>query len=144
MNTYLIKKTVITILLFPILTIGNQNNSKITDNENTVISISEKWLIKIDKMDYDWCYNNADKIIQERISIKEWNKTMNAVLDPLGEKISRNVNKVSFHTELPGVPDGKYAIITYNTSFKYKDKAIETISLVNIDNQWRVAGYFIR
>ena len=143
MNTYLIKITVI-ILFFPILILGNPNNGEFTDDEKTVISISNNWLNKIDKMDYDWCYNNADKIIQERISIKEWNKTMNAVLDPLGKKISRNVNRVSFHTELPGVPDGKYAIITYNTSFKYKEKAIETISLVNIDNEWRVAGYFIR
>ncbi len=64
---------------------------------------------------------------------------------PFGALSSRKPSSTQFATELPGVPDGNYAIIQYQTAFANKAAAVETVSLMlEQDNVWRVAGYFIK
>jgi hypothetical protein len=47
-------------------------------------------------------------------------------------------------TSLPGIPDGNYAILKFNTVFAHKRAAVETIALAREASGWRVGGYFIR
>jgi ribosomal protein S17E len=43
------------------------------------------------------------------------------------------------------VPDGKYVVIKYDTSFENKKSAVETVTpMLDKDGKWRVAGYFIK
>lgn len=48
-------------------------------------------------------------------------------------------------TQLPGAPDGEYAVIQFETSFANKKSAIETVTpMKDPDGKWRVSGYFIK
>jgi hypothetical protein len=71
---------------------------------------------------------------------------LNATRAPLGKLISRSVKSAAYKTSLPGMPDGKYVVIQYETAFEHKKSAIETVtpSLGEDGRQWRVSGYFIR
>jgi hypothetical protein len=45
----------------------------------------------------------------------------------------------------PGAPDGKYVVIRYETSFRNKKAATETVTpMLDADGRWRVSGYFIK
>ena len=64
---------------------------------------------------------------------------------PLGKVISREVKSKSYHTSLPGIPDGEYVVIQFETSFENKKSAIETLTpMMDKDVKWRVSGYFIK
>jgi hypothetical protein len=45
---------------------------------------------------------------------------------------------------LPGVPDGDYAVITFNSVFAKKAQSGEMLSLVLEDGRWKAGGYFIK
>jgi hypothetical protein len=50
-----------------------------------------------------------------------------------------------FTKTLPGVPDGEYVVVEYETSFENKKTANETVTpMKDPDGTWRVSGYFIR
>ena len=64
---------------------------------------------------------------------------------PLGAVKSRALQSASYATELPGMPDGKYVVLTYKTSFEKKKSAIETIiPMQEEDGKWKVMTYRIR
>jgi len=55
------------------------------------------------------------------------------------------VSSTTYTESLPGVPDGKYVVIQYQTSFAKKKAAIETVTpVLDEDGRWRVSGYFIK
>jgi hypothetical protein len=46
---------------------------------------------------------------------------------------------------LPGVPDGEYVVIQFETSFEKKANATEFVTPVREkDGAWKVSGYFIK
>ncbi len=66
------------------------------------------------------------------------------VRPPFGAVISRDIKVAKFSTSLPGVPDGEYVTIQSATSFEKKAEAVETVTMVRIEDEWQVAGYFIK
>ncbi|MDY6990555.1 MAG: DUF4019 domain-containing protein [Thermodesulfobacteriota bacterium] len=59
--------------------------------------------------------------------------------------ISRKVKAKAYKTSLPGAPDGEYVVIQFDTSFEYKEKAVETVTpMMDKDGLWRVSGYYIK
>ena len=64
---------------------------------------------------------------------------MQAVRNPLGKLISRQVKSKTYMTSLPGAPDGEYVVIQFETSFENKESAIETVTpMMDKDAKWRV------
>ena len=58
---------------------------------------------------------------------------------------SRRLVSARFERSLPGVPDGEYVIVQFNSSFEHKADATETVTpMKDPDGQWRVSGYFIK
>jgi hypothetical protein len=45
---------------------------------------------------------------------------------------------------MPGLPDGKYAVVQFNSSFANKAVAVETVALETEDDRWAAIGYFIK
>ena len=50
----------------------------------------------------------------------------------------------TYTTSLPGAPDGEYVVLQYESEFQRKKYAIETVTPMLDDGQWRVSGYYIR
>jgi hypothetical protein len=63
----------------------------------------------------------------------------------MGKLISRKVKTQVYKTSLPGAPDGEYVVIQFETSFKNKKAAVETVTpMMDEDGVWRVSGYYIK
>ena len=58
--------------------------------------------------------------------------------------ISRKLVSATYATSLPGAPDGEYVVLQYQTRFKYKKSAIETVTPMLDNKRWRVSGYYVR
>ncbi len=67
-----------------------------------------------------------------------------AYRQPLGKVLSRTVGSRTFATELPGVPDGQYVVIRFQTTFEHKRSGVETVTpMLEQGGDWRVSGYYI-
>ena len=103
------------------------------------------WLALTDAGDYPRSWDQAAGFFQASVSKSNWIHAVGKARQPLGSLISRKVKSVTFTRSLPGVPDGEYVVIQYDTQFEHKDSAIETVTpLLEKDGSWKVSGYYIK
>jgi hypothetical protein len=69
---------------------------------------------------------------------------MAAARGPLGKIISRRVRSAQYAESLPGAPDGRYVVIQYEAIYEHKRSAIETVTPMDQNGEWKVSGYYIR
>ena len=106
--------------------------------------IAQNWLNLIDSSRYTDSWLETAQYFHNNVTQAEWEKTLQGVRQPLGKILSRQLKSGQYTTSLPGVPDGEYIVIQYNTSFEHKKSAIETVTpMLDEDGKWKVAGYFI-
>jgi hypothetical protein len=116
-----------------------------TEKEKSAISAAERWLSLVDNGKYRESWKEAAEYFRAAVDQIQWSKTLQAVRRPLGEVISRKIKSATYTTSLPGAPDGEYVVIKFETSFKNKRSAVETITpMMDRDGRWRVSGYYIR
>ena len=113
--------------------------------EEDAVKSSMKWLVLVDKEKYAESWDEAAQLFKAALSKEQWQKSLESVRRPLGKTVSRKL-KIKNHTKsLPGVPDGDYVVIQYDTSFENKKSSIETVTpMLDKDGKWRVSGYYIR
>ncbi len=76
---------------------------------------------------------------------ENWIEGVGAVRVPLGKLVSRMQKSSEAKNSLPGVPDGNYQLMQFDTAFEQKHVAVETVTVKEeADGSWKVAGYFIR
>ena len=115
------------------------------DKAKAALSSAEAWLSLVDEGKYSDSWNEAAGYFKGAIKEERWQETLQTVRKPLGKVISRQVKSKSYHTSLPGAPDGEYVVIQFETSFENKKSAIETVTpMMDKDGKWRVSGYFIK
>jgi len=102
------------------------------------------WLELIDNGDYAASWDQAAPYFQRAISSSQWQEALSKVREPLGQLVKRELNESTYHDSLAGAPDGDYYVITLNTEFADKQSAVETITVIKVDEQWRAVGYFIK
>jgi len=106
---------------------------------------AESWLSFIDSGEYSESWNEAAQIFKQKVSLQQWKSALESVRIPLGKLKSRRLKTATYTETLPGVPDGRYVVIQYETTFGKKKSAIETVTpMMEKDGQWKVSGYFIR
>jgi tetratricopeptide (TPR) repeat protein len=105
---------------------------------------AEKWLKVIGAGKYEQSWDEMGKIAQLAVTKAQWVKDA-ALLAPMGELKFRKLLSAVYATTLPGVPDGQYVTMQYESSFANKAKAVETVTLAKeADGTWKVAGYFVK
>lgn len=113
--------------------------------EEAAVSAAKAWLSLVDNGKYVESWNEAAQYFKGAVSKEQWGQTIRAARKPLGNNFSREVMSKSYHTSLPGTPDGEYVVIQFKASFKNKKSATETITpMMDKDGKWRVSGYYIR
>jgi hypothetical protein len=106
-----------------------------------------KWVGLIDAGKCPDSWTQASSFFQAKITSAAWCQMVNQVRNSMGALAKRDSAhaKATYSKSLPGVPDGEYVVIEYNSSFKQKASAIETVSVqLDKDKKWHVAGYFIK
>jgi hypothetical protein len=113
-------------------------------NEAAALQAAEAWLKLIDAGQYAASWDEASASFRKAVPRSMWEKKAAAVREPLGKVLSRKVASKQLTHELPGAPDGTYVVLTFDTRFEHKERAVETVTMVLDDGRFRGAGYFIR
>src|ERR1039457_6134109 len=103
------------------------------------------WLKLVDFDAYARSWKVASSTFKAKVTQGNCEQTLRATRTPLGVVLSRHLKSTEYRRQLPGVPDGEYILIRYDTSFEHKKAAIETVVLeLERDGHWRAAGYSIK
>ena len=108
------------------------------------VATANLWLEQLDAQNWNENWKGTGKLFQSNLTQEQWAKTAQAVREPLGALISRNILGVTKTATLPGAPDGEYGVLTYSAAFTNKASAVETVILARDGEQWKIVGYFIR
>jgi len=116
------------------------------DDEVAQASAAAKsWLTLTDGEKYGDAWEAASAFLRGAVTKDRFTHDLTGVRTPLGAVQSRKLSKASPTHQLPGAPDGDYVVIRFETVFKNKAHAIETITpMKEKDGAWRVSGYFIK
>jgi hypothetical protein len=139
------KKVIVFFLctFLPILIICSNDISE-KNKINDAVSSIQIWLEKVDSGSYSESWSLTGKMFKSQLSDNKWAETLEKSRKPLGEKITRKLKSSKFNTSLPGVPDGEYVVVQFTSKFTKKQKAIETVTTVLEDEQWKVVGYYLK
>lgn len=107
-------------------------------------AISQQWLALVDGRDYGASWKEASPLFQKRIPQDKWMQAMTIAREPMGAVSTRKVANATSSKSLPGLPDGDYIIIQFETSFANKANAVETVTLIGGPGSQKVGGYFIK
>jgi hypothetical protein len=135
-----------TMLLLVIFTLAMPASRATAQEPDAVAQKSaQDWLALIDSGKYAESWQDASQLFKSHVSSKQWQSAAKATRLPLGKLQSRKVKSTTDSKTLPGVPDGQYVVIQYDSSFENKQSAIETVTdMLEKDGQWKVTGYFIK
>lgn len=102
------------------------------------------WLSLADAVKAQDSWNQAAGAFKAGIELQDWETTL-PTRQPLGAVKQRKHLATEATTALPGVPDGEYAIMRFQTEFANKKSATEILVLQKeADGAWRTVGYFIQ
>jgi hypothetical protein len=115
------------------------------DAKTVAPKAAEAWLATIDNGQYAQSWSQSSELFRNAITQDKWVSAMEGVRKPLGKLVSRTVISTQTATNLPGAPDGQYAVMQFNTSFASKQSAMETVTfMLEKNGQWKAAGYYIK
>lgn len=113
--------------------------------EDKALEAAKVWLKLIDNGEYEKSWQTAAEYLKNVTTKEQFKQSLIAGRSPLGSVISRTLKSKEYIAGLPGAPDGEYVEIQFQTSFENKHSSIETIaSMLDVDGEWRVAGYYIK
>ena len=141
----MIKHILASITALIILLCGVALAETTSHKESSAIAAAEAWLEIVDEGKYTDSWRQAAEYLKAAVNQDQWEQSMRAFRQPMGSIVSRTLKSKNYATSLPGAPDGEYVVIQYETSFKNKKSAIETITpMLDQDGKWRVSGYYIK
>jgi hypothetical protein len=113
--------------------------------DRDVIAASQKWLKLIDAGHYGDAWDGGAAPLKKMVTRKDFVDGIAQARKPLGKVASRSTADFARAHELPGGPEGDYALVLFNTRFANGKTAQEqVIWLLESGQDWRVSGYYIR
>jgi Protein of unknown function (DUF4019) len=114
------------------------------DDRDTILA-SEKWLALLDSGKIGAAWDVASAHLKSVVTRQKWVEGISAARKPFGKLDRRQAEKFARSHQLPGVPEGDFSIIEFQSVFANGKQATEQLvwSLEKGDT-WRVAGYYIR
>ena len=104
---------------------------------------AKQWLNLVDDQNYNDAYQQMSKMAQSKASPGAWAMKTSQLREPLGAMASRNLKAVKLTRILPGMRDGQYATVEFDSSFAHKAAAEETVTLISDKGAWSVIGYTV-
>lgn len=136
-------KTILLSLAF-LLFLSSFSVAEQKENESEAIKAAKVFLQLIDGGQYQASWDKTAPLFKSQVSQVKWAEMLAGVRPLFGAVISRDSKVAKFSTSLPGVPDGEYVMIQFSTSFEKKSEAVETVTMARVQEEWQVAGYFIK
>jgi hypothetical protein len=104
---------------------------------------AKQWLTLVDDKNYNDSYNQMGAAAQGKIAVGPWTAKVSAAREPLGAMATRTIKDVKMTRALPGMRDGQYATVRFDSSFAHKAMAIETVVLTSEKGGWSVISYAV-
>ena len=104
---------------------------------------AKQWLILVDDKNYADAYKQMGAGARAKASEQGFAAKVGGKRAPLGAMSSRTLKDVKLTKTLPGMRDGQYATVRYDTAFAHEAAAVETVNLESENGAWSVVGYFI-
>lgn len=103
------------------------------------------WLALTDSGQNAASWDAAASPFKAAVTKAAWDAAMQGFRAPLGAVKSRKLKSATYTRAMPGMPDGEYVVIQFDTSFENKAAAVETITpMRDKDGAWKVSGYFVK
>lgn len=129
-------------LLIAIPVINKTPTQQVT--EKSVMAAAE-FLFLVDTEEYSKSWEVSSKNLKEMLTQSAWNEQIAKIRDFLGPIVERIHQDISYTDSADNVPSGEYVVMTFVSRFELRDRVTETVTLMLGDNdQWQVAGYFLR
>ena len=139
------KPLVLTTVLAMVVALGSQTAFADSAKVKAAQGAAEAWLALVDAAKYSESWNEALQLFKSQVPKDAWQRQVAKARGPLGALESRELAASKYATDLPGAPDGEYAVLQYRASFEKKNSGVETTKpMLDKDGQWRVSGYGIR
>lgn len=114
------------------------------EGKDAAVAAAQAWLATVDAGDYAGSWKATSTYFQGAVSQGTFSAQLQGVRGPLGALKSRKLTSATFTTSVPGAPDGKYWVLQFTTSFDKKASAVETVTPMLDQGEWKVGGYYIR
>ena len=113
--------------------------------EQSAQRATEEWLVLVDAEKHAESWEAAAQAFRSAVGKDQWATAVTAARGPLGKLKLRKLKSATYTKTLPGVPNGEYVVVIYESEFENKPAAQETvIPMKDKDSQWRVAAYFVK
>lgn len=99
------------------------------------------WLALVDDGKYDEAYEARCDLWQSKVTAENSRKELETLRKDRGAGVSRNQTMAQKANSLPGLPDGDYIILMFQTQFA-KGSGSETMVISN-EGEWKVFTYAI-
>lgn len=104
---------------------------------------AKQWLTLIDDRNYADAYRQMGAAERNQTNEPDFAAKMGAVRTPLGAMSSRTLEDIKLTKTLPGMRDGQYAVVRYDTAFAHKAATMESVTLVSESGAWSVVNYSV-
>lgn len=112
---------------------------------NPAMTVAQDWLAMLDQHRFAESWEALSGSFQATVTRPQWEEQMLSVRGPLGVATSRKVRSATYGRTMPGVPEGEYVVIQFDTRFEHRPLTIETVTpLREPGGPWKVSGYHIR
>ena len=143
MRHLLCRSTIVVLVLFAAAAAYAEESA--SDAEvDAAVGAAGRWVTLVDAGKYRESYERSASVFRAAVTGAQWEEAARAARVPLGKVISRELTGAQLTTTLPGAPEGRYVAIQYRTSFEKKPSAVETVTPMKDDGEWRISGYYIK
>ena len=105
---------------------------------------AREWVALVDSKNWRASWQKSSPYFRSQIDADGWISTIQPLREPMGVVQSRVLSRVTKAQSLPGVPDGNYEILEFDTEFANRPNTVETVVMALDDGEWGVVGYFMR
>ncbi|HEX4369882.1 MAG TPA: DUF4019 domain-containing protein [Rhizomicrobium sp.] len=104
---------------------------------------AKQWLTLIDDQNYADAYKQMGAVARGKVSEQDFAAKIGGARTPFGAMSSRTLKDVNATKTLPGMRDGQYTIVRYDSAFAHMAASIESVTLESENGAWSVVGYHI-
>lgn len=109
------------------------------------MEVAREWLDLVDGGRYGEAWTASGATFRAAVEREKWEIAATQARNAAGALVARKLRTASSTKVIPGVPEGEYIVIQYDTRFDKLPLASETLTTEREkDGRWRVVGYWIR
>lgn len=106
--------------------------------------VADSWLALTDAGNYEDSWKQGAALFRGAVTQERWSEALRSARGPLGALKSRKLAGAHYTRKLPGVPEGEYVVVQYQTEFAGRPATETVVPMREADGSWRVSGYVVQ